>query len=65
MPRPMSKKDAATLIVCALILILICFVVHSLHRTETEMSEQLHLDIPLDDGTGEETVIYDIDSEVE
>lgn len=58
-------RDLAILIVCALILIAACFIIHACASHETEKPEQLQLDVPLDDGMSEETVVYDMNSEVE
>lgn len=64
----MSKKILIA-IGCALLLALIVCGVRSVllaeQVIEIEVPEPLQLDIPLDDGSGHETVIYGIDSEVE
>lgn len=66
MPKPMSKK-VRTLVFCALFLIVLGLItlMFSERTIEVETPEPLQFGIPLDNGVGHETVIYDIDSEVE
>lgn len=61
------NKDALIVIECALLLILCGFLALICSERDIDVAtpEPLQLDIPLDDGSGHETVIYGIDSEVE
>lgn len=61
------SKNALTVIGCALLLIICGIITCALseRNVEDETSKPLQLEIALDDEIGHETVIYDIDSEVE